>query len=58
MRSEDGDDNHYYYFRAEAVLSALVITYWANFVKEGSVLFFIRIFSDLFLKLSFTFVLL
>ena len=58
MRSEDGDDHHYYCFRAEAVLSALVITYWANFVKEGSVLFFIRIFSELFLKLSFTFVLL
>ena len=27
----DADD----YDRAEAVLSALVITYWANFVKEG-----------------------
>ena len=25
----------YHYTRAEAVLSALVITYWANFVKEG-----------------------
>ena len=29
--SDDDDDYH----RAEAVLSALVITYWANFVKEG-----------------------
>jgi len=27
--------NHHY-TRAEAVLSALVITYWANFVKEGN----------------------
>lgn len=26
----------YHYTRAEAVLSALVITYWANFVKEGN----------------------
>ena len=25
------------YTRAEAVLSALVISYWANFVKDGSV---------------------
>lgn len=27
---------NYHYTRAEAVLSALVITYWANFVKDGN----------------------
>ena len=35
---DDGDDADDDYHRAEAVLSALVITYWANFVKEGWVL--------------------
>ena len=28
----------YHYTRAEAVLSAIVISYWANFVKDGGVL--------------------
>lgn len=27
----------YHYTRAEAVLSAIVISYWANFVKDGLV---------------------
>ena len=27
----------YHYTRAEVVLSAIVISYWANFVKDGSV---------------------